>query len=143
MRRLNGPITQKEVKSFVKNNNLSIIGLIEHKIKEPNSGRILNLMLPNWPFVHNYTHAPIGRICVSWDPALVSINMLSQTSQAMHCQVHSIVGGIDFNATFVYGSNNYLERAELWLDLSLWNSSNPWVIFQHERTQNNSIHCKS
>lgn len=128
MRGLNDPIKQIEIKSFVKNNNMSLIGLIEHKIKEPNSGRILNSMLPNWSFVHNYAHAPIGRNFVSWNPDLGTLNVLGQSSQAIHYQVQSVVGDIQFIATFVYGSNKYLERVDLWHDLSLWNSTNPWVI---------------
>ncbi len=34
MRGLNDPLKQKGVRSFVNKNNLSIIGLVEHKIKE-------------------------------------------------------------------------------------------------------------
>lgn len=128
MRGLNDPLKQKEVKQLVRKYNLSLIGLLEHKIKEPNSNRILNSMLPNWSFANNYPCAPVGRICVSWDPSIITLIVLAQSNQAIHCQIQSVSGGVHFLATFVYGSNIYFEREILQHDLSIWNSSSPWVI---------------
>lgn len=64
-RGLNDPIKQKEVKSFVNKNKLSLLGLLEHKIKEDFASRIIKFVCPQWDFVNNYSHAPSGRIfCV-------------------------------------------------------------------------------
>lgn len=127
MRGLNDPIKQKEVRSFVTINKLSFLGLVEHKIKEPNASKILTSMLPFWNFVHNYVQAPNGRIIVAWDPTAVDINILDKSSQAIHCQV-SIPSGTQFVATFVYGSNSYVERTELWNSLNSWRSSLSWIV---------------
>jgi len=42
LRGLNDPIKQKVAKVFVNKNQLSMVGLIEHKIKEPNIKKIVN-----------------------------------------------------------------------------------------------------
>lgn len=122
MRGLNDPLKQKEVRSFVSKNKLSIIGLVEHKVKESNFNRIFCSMIPFWSFVHNYTHSPNGRICIGWDPSLVKVIVLGLSSQAIHCKIHSVSGDTQFVATFVYGSNLYNERIELWQDLNSWNN---------------------
>ena len=128
MRGLNDPLKQREVRSFVNKNNLSIIGLVEHKIKEINFCRITCSMFPFWSFVHNYSHSASGRICVGWDSSIVSVDVLGQSSQAIHCLVKSVAGNLQFVATFVYGSNLYNERIDLWRDLNSWNNPGPWVI---------------
>jgi exonuclease III len=128
MRGLNDPLKQKEVRSFVNKNKLSVIGLVEHKIKEHNFSRVFSSMIPFWSFVHNYTNSSSGRICIGWDPTIVKVFVLAQTSQAIHCGIHSVTGDINFTATFVYGSNDYHERDALWQFLSTWNNPGPWVI---------------
>lgn len=82
MRGLNDPLKQKEVRSFVNKNKLSIIGLVEHKIKEPNFNRVFCSMIPSWSFVHNYSHSPNGRICVGWDPSFVNVIVLGQSKRS-------------------------------------------------------------
>lgn len=89
IRGLNDPIKQKEAKFFVKNNKLSLVGLIEHKIKEPRAERIVIYICPNWHFTHNYTHAPIGRILVCCNPQDISVKVLDFNSQFVHCEIHT------------------------------------------------------
>lgn len=60
IRGLNDPIKQKEVKSFVKNNKLSLMGLIEHKIKEPKSSRVFGLLFPQWSSIFNFDYAQLA-----------------------------------------------------------------------------------
>lgn len=58
IRSLNDPIKQKEAKCFVNNNRLSLLGLIEHKIKGVWVDRIMKVVCPQWLFVHYYSQAP-------------------------------------------------------------------------------------
>ena len=116
MRGINDPIKQREAASFVRKNKLSLFGLIEHKIKEVNCNKIINTMFPSWSFVHNSIIAPGGRICVVWDPSILNLSVVSQTSQSMHCNVPFIAGNFNFTATYVYGSNLYMDRKDLWSD---------------------------
>lgn len=53
-----------------------------------------------------------------------------------------MVGDLKFFATFVYGSNLYIERQELWQDLTTWNCTDPWIIlgdFNANRFQSEKI----
>ena len=126
LRGLNDPL--KQAKLFLKNNDLSLIGLIEHKIKEPNIKRIMKVICPHWRHAHNSTHAPIGRILVCWDPQILDVKVLHMTSQLMHCEVHSIQDGYIFVATLVYGANDHIERLDLWNELSKLKTNDSWVI---------------
>lgn len=125
LRGLNDPIKQREAKLFIKNNNLSLIGLLEHKVKEANAKRILNFICPHWHFAHNYNFAPIGRILVCWDPQILTVNVLNQSSQYIHCEVHSIHSGLVFLTTFVYGANDYVDRHDLWSSLLNLKTTSP------------------
>lgn len=110
LRGLNDPLKQKEAKSFLKNNDLSLMGLIEHKVKEPKVSRILGFICPHWKYAHNFMHAPMGRILVCWDPQVLTVKVLEQTDQLMHREIHALREGHVFLTTFVYASNSYLER---------------------------------
>lgn len=128
IRGLNDPLKQKEVKCFVHKNKLSIVGLLEHKIKEGNAFRVINHICPQWSFVNNYTQASIGRILVCWDPQIVQIQVLDQSDQFIHCEVQSKCGNSPFFATFVYGDNFYLNRQALWSRLHLLSTASPWIV---------------
>lgn len=128
MRGLNDPIKQKEVTSFVRKNNMSLFGLLEHKIKDAKLSKIIDSMFPSWSVVHNSAIAPNGRICVVWDPSILNLSVERQSSQSIHCSIQPVSGGTKFMATFVYGSNLFMERKDLWNDLTVCNTSEPWVI---------------
>lgn len=128
LRGLNDPIKQKAAKDFLNKNQLSLIGLIEHKIKTPNIRRITNYICPHWQTTDNSVHAPIGRILLAWNPAVLTITVLTKASQFIHCHVHAIQEGHDFLVTFVYGANDHVERRDLWKDLLSLYSALPWVV---------------
>lgn len=120
-------LSKRRPNLLLKNNKLSLIGLLEHKVKEVNVKRVLNFICPHWLFAHNYSFAPIGRILVCWDPQILNVNVLDQSSQYIHWEVHSIQTGIVFLSTFVYGANDYVERQYLWSSLLNLKSTSPWV----------------
>ncbi|XP_058211571.1 uncharacterized protein LOC131323743 [Rhododendron vialii] len=127
-RGLNDPIKQKEVKCFLSNKKLSLLGLLEHKIKEASASRIISYICPHWNFVNNYLQAPLGRILVCWDPNVIQVQVLDRSDQFLHCEVHPKCEGGPFLATFVYGGNSYLSRQTLWSSLQQLNSSSPWIV---------------
>ena len=96
-------LSKKKLHLLLELINFHFFGLIEHKIKDTNCSRIINSMFPCWSFVHNSALAPIGRICVVWDPSMLSLSVVSQSSQAIHCSIQFASGITKFNATFVYG----------------------------------------
>lgn len=68
LRGLNDPLKQKAAKTFWYKNELSLIGLIEHKIKEPNIKRIVNYICPHWQSANNSMYAPHWENTVVLEP---------------------------------------------------------------------------
>jgi hypothetical protein len=128
LRGLNDPLKQREAKNWVINNKLSLIGLLEHKIKEPKVSRVVNTVLPQWSFVSNHSSSPMGRLLICWNPLVFNVQVLSQSSQFIHCQVQSCNGQFSFEATFIYGATSYLDRQQLWTDLQQLCVVTPWVV---------------
>lgn len=52
---------------------------------------------------------------------------MSKSSQYIHCEVHVLQTGLLFYTTFVYGSNDLIERQELWNSLLNFKTNSPWV----------------
>lgn len=128
LRGLNDPLKQSEARKWVKNNNLSLVGLIEHKIKEPKAQKIVNIMFPHWHAANNFPQGPLGRILLCWDPLILAIQVLAQSSQFIHCDMHACDGTFDFVVTFIYVSNSYLERHVLWHDIQQLHCVSPWIL---------------
>src|SRR5688572_16397277 len=66
VRGMNSPIKIKEVRNFLIGNNISVIGLMETKIKEPNTKKIQKKLGNNWNWTMNYSHHQKGRLWVGW-----------------------------------------------------------------------------
>lgn len=80
LRGLNDPLKQKAAKLFLKNNDMSLMGLIEHKVKEPNIKLTMRCICPHWQYAHNSAFAPIGRILVCWNSHILNVRVLHVTS---------------------------------------------------------------
>ncbi|KAJ9564993.1 hypothetical protein OSB04_000959 [Centaurea solstitialis] len=104
--------------------------------------RFLLTILYSW--VSNVAYCDAGtRIILAWDMRCVNIVIIESHAQYIHCLIR--VKGIDdqFYATFVYGSNNTIDRRELWSGLrkaKVLMNHQPWVLmgdfnamlFQHD-----------
>lgn len=60
-----------EVSKFLRTNKVSLIGLVETRIKQANAGRIRKYFGSSWSFVDNYLDAVNGHIWVMWDASLI------------------------------------------------------------------------
>src|SRR3954469_731835 len=69
----------------------SIVGLVETKIKEINSSRILCHIPNDWESLNNYSSDPHGRIWIIWDARVWSCNMIQGSSQ--HITISAINQG--------------------------------------------------
>lgn len=65
---------------------------------------------------------------LSWDPLILHLQVLGQSSIFVHCEVTTLDGNSHFLVTFVYGSNNHVERNDLWLSFQQTKSLFPMVI---------------
>jgi hypothetical protein len=51
---------------------LSIICLVETRVQQDNSVRIVKSMLPGWNFFHNYSMHLLGKTWICWDSGITS-----------------------------------------------------------------------
>src|SRR5438270_13005937 len=94
----------------------SIVCLVETKVKEENSSRLLNYFPSDWNSINNYTCDPHGRIWIFLDTK--SWNCSMEQSSAQHITLSAInKGGLCCTATFIYAFNLSSQRKRLWNDL--------------------------
>lgn len=67
--------------------------------------------------MHNYESSSRGRIWIAWNPSNVSIQVLLETSQIVHCKVGDKQVGDRWLLTVVYGLHTVDDRKSLWEDL--------------------------
>ena len=105
IRGLNLSNKQDEVKSLVSEHHVSLLGLLETKVRSPKHLSLANTLLPGWKFLFNYSCHRLGRIWVAWDPSILSVSLLLSTVQLVQVSVKIISTDQDFLASFVYGLN--------------------------------------
>ena len=127
----NDPLKQKEVISFVKEHSLSVVCLLETRVRISNKDRIFTSILPGWSLLHNYDHALLGRIWVCWKPSVVSITAMLCTDQAILCRITVLKDNSSFFCSAIYASNIPNDRRVLWSHLqgcSAYVRSMPWFL---------------
>ncbi|GKC10678.1 RNA-directed DNA polymerase, eukaryota, reverse transcriptase zinc-binding domain protein, partial [Tanacetum coccineum] len=86
----------------------------------------------DWEWITN-SHLNINscRIMVCWNPQYVRNYVIQVARQSILCHIKELQGKNSFFCTFVYASNNRIERKELWKDMYLHKKicgSQPWAI---------------
>ena len=114
--------------SLVQEHSLSLIGLVETKVRDGNHTPILKYFLPGWTMVHNYNHNSSGRIWVLWNSEVLDVSMVFTSDQYIHLSAVIIEKQIRFQATFIYGHNTAPKRLPLWNDLLSLRRSLPWIL---------------
>ena len=117
IRGLHMPHKQEEVRSLVHANKISIIGILETKVKRHSFLNIAKNLLRGWKAISNHHCHYNGRIWVLWNPELVDVDILLTSSQILHLAVTVIEKHISFRASFVYAFNSYMDRVPLWSSL--------------------------
>jgi len=117
MRGLNDPLEQMKVRSLIKDEKLSLCGLVETKELEKNKETIFRAISRSWKLVCNYDYSSLGRIWVCWNPSDVNVVVLTSLEQAIHCKVSNIDSSLECIVSIVYGNNCNVRREELWADL--------------------------
>ena len=121
-------------KDFIASRKLGLIALLETHVKKENATFVSKLVAPKFSWLFNYDHHHNGRIWLGWDPDFWSISDVHVHSQHISCKVSSLPSNHVFFASFIYASNDYIERRLLWNQLINFNSnivavsSMPWVI---------------
>ncbi|KAH0761484.1 hypothetical protein KY290_017557 [Solanum tuberosum] len=119
IRGLNKLHKQKELKLFVEENNVSIIEILEHKIKENTTHGIVKKIVPGWKYEANYEYSNKGRIWLLWNPQLIECVILSKYEQYIQGRLKLKCKNLTILFVAIYGLHTIQNRKSMWEDLRL------------------------
>lgn len=67
IRGLNKIPRQKEVSKFLRGNKVSMMAILEHKVKEQKVNQTMKRITTDWEWAANYEFSSKGRIWLVWD----------------------------------------------------------------------------
>lgn len=105
IRGLNDPLTQSEIRRFLKEHHLTFVGILETRVKEHNSILVEKKLANGWHWVTNYTKLPNGRIWIGWDPECWTVGVIGESDQCIHCKVTNLAEKWDGCISVAYGLN--------------------------------------
>ncbi|XP_056687699.1 uncharacterized protein [Spinacia oleracea] len=95
---------------------------------EKGNGKLYQKFFANWSFTSNSSYHAGGRIVVVWKAGCFNVNIVAASGQFLHCHVTPVSGMLSFYCTFFYAYNDPIMRQELWRDLRLLNTHDPWLL---------------
>lgn len=116
---------QSFVKDFIDLHHLSFIVLLETHVLETSALSISKFIGPKFSWLFNYSQHYHGRIWIGFDPKVWKVTSMVCSAQHHTCSILRIDGGLEFYASFIYGSNASMERRALWADLLEFKASIP------------------
>ncbi|KAJ9536435.1 hypothetical protein OSB04_un000393 [Centaurea solstitialis] len=129
---LNAPDKQQEVKSLIRNNNISICAVLESHVRVDALRGICAATFGRWDWISNQAVSEFGtRIIIAWDVACVDVMILESHRQFMNCEVRIRGSSNSFFVSFVYGDNRGRERRTLWSGLRKFKviiGDKPWLV---------------
>lgn len=82
IRGLNNPIKQVERRSFILANKLSLMGIVESKIRQENLAvSRKKSLLARWDYVHNTGTGSVARIIVAWNTQGPKVSVIASSDQ--------------------------------------------------------------
>jgi hypothetical protein len=131
VRGLNNPSKQYEVKKQILKCKANVVCLVKTRIKYCNFSPIKDKFLPRWSCEFCFSNHQLCKIWLLWKIENVLITVVFSSSQCLHCWIQLIDTQYAFFLTFVYSSNDGIDRRELWSKLedihpSIGNS--PWLF---------------
>ena len=114
IRGVNEPHKQREVRSLIGRQRLSMLGLNETRVQHSKHQDIIHSICPTWRYITNYGYHSNGRIWVMWDPSVLDVIPLFCSDQIIYVQAIDVQNQVSMLVCFVYGHNDYILRRELW-----------------------------
>lgn len=108
---------KKKLKHCLRENKITLAGLVETRVKECNTENRLKKITPGWGIVHNYDTTTNGRISFIWDENYYEVHRSYNTSQLLGCRVRDITKDHQVILTFIYGFNTLEQQKNLWSEL--------------------------
>lgn len=84
VRGLNKAYKQKKMQKFIRENRISIIAIVEYRVQEKYSSKIINKIAPKWKWCTNYESGGKGRIWIVWDPNEIAYTIISYKPQYIY-----------------------------------------------------------
>lgn len=119
IRGCNDPSKQKEVRNFVRDTKLSLLVLVENKVRKT---FLANNCCPSWSLLHNCMGNGVGRVWILWNPRDLEVEVVSIHEQVIEDAELFISG--------VYAHNDGEIRRSLWRHLecvATRKEERPWV----------------
>lgn len=116
VRGFNNSVRRRNFRKWFKLSKALFGSIVETRVKEHRSNKIIRSSFPGWNAVCNYEFAVLGRIWVVWDPA-VSVTVLAKSAQMITCMVKLPHIVVEIVVTFVYAVNYKYGRRTLWQDI--------------------------
>ncbi|XP_048604770.1 uncharacterized protein LOC125582228 [Brassica napus] len=118
--------------SGASNKGLQFGALLETRVKESKSERIVSSVFKGWSFVNNYEFNRKGRIWVLWSPQM-RVTPVFKSDQMITVSVLAEGETEEFLCSFVYAENTIERRKELWDDIKAHQNSpmfrnKEWII---------------
>lgn len=130
VRGLNNPTKQVALRKFIHANSLSLVGIVESKIRKENMSSSMMCCLPSgWEFIHNGDVGPVARIIVAWRKQGSIIREIFKSDQVILISVE--IDMKTFLLSVIYGFNQASSRRQLWVDLRSCHGfvgSQPWIL---------------
>ncbi|GAV92864.1 Exo_endo_phos domain-containing protein, partial [Cephalotus follicularis] len=130
VRGLNNPSKHNEVRHFISSNNISMIGILESRVRNHNLDNVVRSINKMWKFTSNHAVSLSGRVVVMWDPSRLLFEPFAVTEQAIHGKA-ILPDNVTVCVSFVYGLCDRNARLPLWSELIHCSGnfiSHPWVI---------------
>ncbi|KAJ9562241.1 hypothetical protein OSB04_007401 [Centaurea solstitialis] len=132
IRGLNASEKQRELKSFLRVNDINLCAVLESHLKQDMLGSVVNNVFGRWSWISNQNVSLHGtRIIVAWNSSFMDVMVLENHPQFIHCEI-KVRGAVDpWMCTFVYGANNTSLRKQLWSGLRKFRAiigNQPWVV---------------
>ncbi|XP_059315374.1 uncharacterized protein LOC132065978 [Lycium ferocissimum] len=130
IRGLNRPFKQKELKTFLLKNKVSLLGCLETKIKQDKVRKVRKNLGTEWEVFADYSQEPNGRIWVLWNDQQVQVTILQSNPQMVHCSVKDRNSDFSCQMTFIYGLNLAAGRKDIWNHIRNMSPmiNVPWIL---------------
>ncbi|GAV71772.1 LOW QUALITY PROTEIN: Exo_endo_phos domain-containing protein/DUF4283 domain-containing protein, partial [Cephalotus follicularis] len=144
VRGLNNPSKHREVSHFILSNKISLLVLLETRLRESNVNHVVKSIRRQWNFCSNHNASLPGRIVVVWDSAHIVFVPICVNEQALHGKV-TLPNMQEFCVSFIYGLCDSRTRKQLWNDTIFYANrfkKTPWSMlgdfnvtrFSHEHS---------
>ena len=132
IRGLNLTSKQKEIKNLIKENNLSVMAILETQVQHRKIKKIGDAVFGKWSWISNKDFGKnTTRILIGWDAEVFRLFPIDMNDQIIHCKMERVEDNKSFFGSFIYAANKHTERRKLWESLQkhkIMVSNSPWMI---------------